>query len=59
MEAIKRLGLYTASRITNTELSGVLFREQRVDSSNGTSGLNAHLELSDGRVSGIKLYLPN
>lgn len=59
MEAIKRLGLYTASRITNTELAGVIFREQCADLSNGTSGLNAHIELSDGRVSGIKLYLPN
>ena len=53
MDAIKRLGLYMASGITNTKMTGIIFREQR----EGTTGLNAHIELSDGRISGIKLML--
>ena len=53
MNAIKRLGLYMASGITNTDMHGIIFREQR----QGITGLNAHLELCDGRISGIRLCL--
>ena len=53
MNAIKRLGLYMASGITNTQMTGIIFREQRED----TTGLNAHIELSDSRISGIRLYV--
>lgn len=55
MDAIKRLGLYMAAGITNTKMTGIIFREQR----EGMTGLNAHVELSDGRISGIRLYTPN
>ena len=53
MNAIKRLGIYTASGITNTQMHDTIFREQR----EGTTGINAHIELSDGRISGIRLYV--
>lgn len=55
MNAIKRLGIYKASGITNTQMDNIIFREQRED----LTGLNAHLELTDGRISGIRLYVSN
>ena len=55
MNAIIRLGLYMAAGITNTKMTPVIFREQR----EGTTGLNAHIELEDGRISGIRLNASN
>lgn len=55
MNGLKRLGLYRASGITNTDMNNIIFREQREDA----TGLNAHIELSDGRISGIRLYVSN
>ena len=55
MNGTRRLGIYKASGITNTQMTGIIFREQREEA----TGLNAHIEFSDGRISGIRLYVSN
>lgn len=54
MNEIKRLGIYTAGRLTSRML-GLMFRAQR----EGSTGLNAHLEILSGdnanRVAGLRI----